>query len=328
MKWDYWFQLFLQKHCTARGLRPGTIVAYEANLKRFRNWVELRLGKEREPDEITTKDILEFVTYLRKERSNGDSAVNSQVVTLYGFYRAMVALELLEHRKNPTNHLPRLKAPKRKIRDTLSVEEAERLITSPPDNTIMGLRDRAILALLYGTGIRASECATALEADIDLQSRTIRVVGKGGHQRVVPLNASVALALDVYRQARGPLASSEHFFRTRKRKGASRGIIYNRVKRFARLARLVKHVTPHVLRHSFATQLVRMGERIVHIRDLLGHQNITSTQIYFHTTGEELRGAVDRHPVGKLLSSLGKFLPEGKLPFQYQPGQRFALNNR
>jgi site-specific recombinase XerD len=328
MKWDYWFQLFVQRHCPARGLRPSTIIAYETSLKRFRIWVELRLGKEREPDEITTKDILEFVTYLRKERANGDSAVNSQVVTLLSFYRTMVALEQLEHRKNPMNNFPKIKAPKRKIRDTLSIEEAERLVMCPPANTVLGLRDRAILVLLYGTGIRASECAHVLESDVDLLERTVRVIGKGGYQRVVPLNASVVLALEAYRKARGEAAPEKPFFRSRNSRGASRAIIYDRVKRFARLARIMKHVSPHVLRHTFATQLVRAGQKLVHIRDLLGHRCLTSTQIYFHTTGEELRSAVDRHPVGKLLESLGKYLPDGKLPFQYPQGRRFALNNR
>jgi site-specific recombinase XerD len=99
----------------------------------------LRVGKEVGPDELNTEHIVDFIQHLRKERSNGDCAVNSQVVTLRSFYRAMVAMEQCEHIRNPTLALPRLKAPKRKIRDTLSQEEVTRLLNMPPTQTILGL---------------------------------------------------------------------------------------------------------------------------------------------------------------------------------------------
>lgn len=328
MKWEYWFQLFLERHCTARGLRPSTIAQYRATLERFRLWAQVRMGKNIEPDELSTKDILEFIRFLRVERSNGDSAVNTQVVTLRMFYRAMVSLEQIEHRKSPTNYLPKLKAPGRKLKETLTHEETRRLLNRPGSNTVLGLRDRAILALLYGTGIRASECAHLKEQDVDFAARTIKVLGKGGYQRVVPLNDSVVQALDHYQSARGRVGVDQSFFRGRNKKSTSRGVIYDRVTRFARLARIAKRVTPHILRHTFATHLVRMGEKLIVIRDLLGHRQLTSTQIYLLMTGEDLRNAVDRHPVGKLLDQLRSFLPKGtKLPFQYPPGTRFAFNN-
>ena len=220
-----------------------------------------------------------------------------------------------------------MKAPKRKIRDIPTPEEIQKLLNCPRVDTVLGLRDRAILTLLYGTGIRASECAGVKESDVDLADLTVRVVGKGGNQRVVPLNKAVASALNNYRMARGRTELDQPFFRSRKRGGASRSIVYERVRRFARLARIKKRVTPHVLRHTFATHLVRLGEKLIVLKELLGHQQLSSTQIYLHMTGEDLRNAVDRHPVGNLLSTLGEMLPNVKLPFQYPPGRRFALNS-
>jgi site-specific recombinase XerD len=332
MKWEYWLELYLKRYCPARGLRPSSIASYQASLERFKLWVELRVGKDVGPDELTTTHIVDYIQHLRLERSNADAAVNTYVVTLRSFYRAMVAMEECEHKRNPTLALPKLKAPKRRIRDTLSHEEVARLLNAPPKNTILGLRDRAILALLYGTGARASEVAGLSDADVDLKDRTIRVVGKGGHQRVIPMNESVCEIMRVYKSARGSCARPDQpFFRSRKRRKLSttRAVIFDRVKRYTRVARIAKHVSPHVLRHTFATHLVRLGEKLIVLRDLLGHKQLSSTQVYLHMTGEDLRHAVDRHPVGKLLDSLSGLLPKGgsKLPFQHPPGTRFAFNN-
>lgn len=328
MKWDYLLSVFLDKYCPARGLRPNTIGQYREILAGFRLWVSIRKGAEVEADELKANDLLDFIKYLRVDRAFSDSTLNCHVVVLRTFYRGLVALELIEHSKNPTLYLPKIRAPKRKVQDTLSQEEVRLLLNSPNSCTVIGLRDRAILALLYGTGIRASECAGLKEGDVDLQARTIKVIGKGGYHRVLPLNDSVKETLERYRAARGRSMPDQLFFRTRKRKGTSRGVVYSRVKRFVRLARIGKRVTPHTLRHTFATHLMRMGEKLVVLRDLLGHKQLSSTQVYLHMSAEDLRNAADRHPVTKLLDSLGEVLPGLKLPFQHPPGTRFALNNR
>ena len=202
MMWDYWIGLYTQTHCTARGLASQTIAAYRATLDQFRAYVEVRLDS-RLPSAITARDVLEYLEYLRKERKNGDTAVNRQVTILKCFYRAMVALRHLEPAANPLAHFPKIKPGARKLPVVLSPAEVERLLTMPPKDTVLGLRDRTILVLLYGTGIRASECAGLTEEDVDLDDLTIRVTGKGGHERTIPLNNEVAAALRVYRAARG-----------------------------------------------------------------------------------------------------------------------------
>jgi len=318
MKWDYWICLYTRTHCTARGLRSQTIAAYRKTLAQFQAYVQVRLD-ERQPDAITASDVLQYLEHLRKERRNGDSAVNRQVTILKNFYRAIVAMGHLAPAANPMAHFPRIKAGARKLPVVLSEAEVRRLLATPPKNTVLGLRDRALLALLYGTGIRASECAGLTEQDVDLDDALVRVVGKGGHERTVPLNKEVVAALRVYRWQRGFVTARSAFFLSRRRRPLSRGAVYERVRLWARKARIAKCVSPHRLRHTFATHLVKAGVSLVTIRDLLGHRLITSTQVYLHVTADELRVAADRHPIGRLADTIEHLLPDVQLPIQPAP---------
>ena len=321
MKWDYWVCLYTRTHCAARGLSPNTIAAYDSTLQQFRAYVQEHL-EGRGPDQITARDVLEYIEHLRRERDNGDAAVNRQVTILKNFYRAIVAMGHLEPRANPMAHFPHIKASPRKLPVVLSVEEVGRLLEGPPQDTILGLRDRALLVLLYGTGIRASECAHLGEEDVDLDECVIRVTGKGGRQRTLPLNDAVTAALKVYRQARGPGKPRDAFFRSRTRKGLTRYAVYERVRRYAQRTGIHKRVSPHQLRHTFATHLVKEGVDLVTIRDLLGHRLITSTQIYLHVTAEDLREAADAHPIRRLAPRIQHLLPNVKLPFQPAPARQ------
>jgi site-specific recombinase XerD len=323
MMWDYWLTLYLETHSAARGLRTSTIAAYRATLEGFRRYVRFRL-EDKSPDKITAADALGYVEYLRRERDNGDSAVNRQVTILKNFYRAIVAMGHLEPSANPMAHFPKVKAAPRKIPVHLSQDEVKRMLSAPPDDTILGLRDRAILLLIYGTGIRASECARLRECDIDFASRTIFVVGKGGHERTLPLSKEVAQALALYRRVRGSLKHTEGFFRSRRGRIMSRGAVYERVRKYGRLAKVQKRVSPHVLRHTFATHLVRKGIGIVTISKLLGHRLVTSTQVYLHTTAEDLREAAEKHPIRDMVDKVVELLPDIKLPFQKSRRQKYG----
>jgi integrase/recombinase XerD len=321
MTWEYWTCLYTQTHCAARGLQASSIAAYQKTVEQFHEYIRLRQGNV-EPGRVTARQVLEYVAHLRQDRSNGDAAVGRQVTILKNFYRAIVAMGHLEPAANPLAHFPKLKTKPRKLPVVLSEEEVHQLLASPPTDIVLGLRDRAILALLYGTGIRASECATLVEEDVDLMTGTIRVTGKGGHQRSIPLNVAVAESLKAYRQARGDVPSDEAFFRSRSGKAMSRGAIYERVRTHARRARITKRVSPHTLRHTFATHLVRIDTDLVTIRDLLGHRLITSTQLYLHVTAEDLRKAVANHPIQRLAPTVEFLLPNVKLPMQYAPPRR------
>jgi site-specific recombinase XerD len=293
----------------------------------FRAYVRFRLG-DRGPDGLTSRDILEYVDYLRKERDNGPSAVNRQVTVLKNFYRAIVAMDHLDDDQNPMAHFPRIKAAPTKLPIFLSEDEIRKLLNQPRTDTVLGLRDRAILMILYGTGIRSSECASLKEEDVDLVNRTIRVFGKGGHEREIPLNHEVVKALDMYRKARGRVTPRAAFFRSRRGGGLSRNAVYERVRTHARKAGINKRVSPHRIRHTFATHLVRKGVQLVTIRDLLGHRCISSTQIYLHTTAEDMRRAADLHPVEDLVEYVADLLPNVKVPFQWRPGEKTVPSGR
>lgn len=314
MKWDYWICLYTSTHCVARGLRPTSIAAYKATLNQFRAYIENRHTIE--PDQVVACHGLAYLEYLRTERNNHASAVNRQVTILKNFYRAMVAMGYLDSSRNPFIGFPKIKAAACKLPVFLNEEEMSQLLIQPPNGTILGIRDRAILVLLYGTGIRASECSSLTEANVDLTENRIQVTGKGGHQRQLPLNATVAKALLNYKNARGPLLPDSAFFRSRNKKGLSRNAIFERVRMHARQAHIHKRVSPHKLRHTFATHLVKRGVPLVTIRDMLGHRMITSTQIYLHVTADDLRQAADRHPIKHLAPIVKDVLPFSRLPFQ------------
>lgn len=321
MMWEHWIRLYTRTHCTARGLRSTTIAAYDATLRQFRAYALFRLD-DPPPDRIAARDVLAYLQHLREDRRNGGSAVNRQLVILRSFYRAIVAMGHLAPAANPLAGFTTIKAPPKKLPVVLSPEEVEQLLATPRTDTILGLRDRAILALLYGTGIRASECASLRQGDVDLEAMTVTVTGKGGHERTVPLNDRVAQALEVYARARGAALPTAAFFRSRRGRSMSRYAVYERVRSIAIRARLRKNVSPHRLRHTFASHLVRAGVGLVTIRDLLGHRLITSTQIYLHVTAHDLRAAADRHPIGQLLGVVEHLLPDVKLPMQYAPSLR------
>jgi integrase/recombinase XerD len=321
MIWGYWLQCYLGTHCLARGLSAKTIAAYGDTLAQFRLWFEQQ-HPGASPATVRSGDVLQYLEYLRTDRANGNSAVNRVVVVLRGFYGAIVAMKHLQPIDNPMTGFPTIRAAPRKLPVTLSTEEVRRLLATPPTDTIVGLRDRALLALLYATGIRASECAGLKQGDVDFREQTIRVLGKGGHERVIPLNSEVLPALHIYAEARGAALPSAPFFRSRFGRPLTRGAIFERVQTYGRRAHITKPLSPHRLRHTFATHLVRAHVNVVTIRDLLGHRQISSTQIYIHLSAQDLRAAADKHPIKNLIGKVEALLPFARLPFQHVAGLR------
>ena len=321
MKWEYWLSQFLETHCTARGLRSNTIAAYRDTLICFCGFIRVN-HKDKDPDELKAVHVLDYVNFLRHVRDNGPSAINRQVTVIKTFYRAMVAMEFMPFEANPMACFPKIKAAPRKLPTWLSQDEMEKLMRQPRTDTVMGLRDRALIITLYGTGIRASECAGLRESDVDFGNSIIQVTGKGGHQRVVPLNTEVIAALQNYRKARGELSPEQGFFQSRNGNPMTRNGIYERVRVHGRKAGIEKVLSPHRLRHTFATHLVKEGVDLLTISKLLGHRQLSSTQVYLHLTVEDLRDAADRHPVNRLVEKLEDFLPNLTLPFQYPLAER------
>ena len=318
MTWNYLIGQYIDVHCSGRGLCPRTMKAYLEALEQFGEY-SLANFEGKDPAQIQLVDILKYLTYLREVRRNGYSAVDRTTTIIRNFYRAIVAMGFILPADNPAQAMPKMKKPPRKLPVLLNHDEVRRLLSNPGTDTVLGIRDRAILAVLYGAGIRASECATMLDCDVDLKELTIQVTGKGGHKRAIPLNQTTARILHVYREHRGQVGEDEAFFLSCGGNGLSRGSIYDIVRRHARGAGINKKISPHKLRHTFATHLVKTGANLVEIRDLLGHRAISSTQIYLHVTCEELRKAASRHPMSQFEPLLEYYLPKKKLPIQHPP---------
>jgi len=325
--WDLWIDLYTETWCVGRNLACSTIAAYRDALRQFRDWV-VREHLRLEPTRLTTRIVLDYVVYLREERHNGDAAISRTVVVLKNFFKAMVAFGHIASSENPMQGFPAMRKRYEKLPTWLGSEETRRLLAAPPTDTVLGLRDRAILTLLYATGIRASECAGLLEEGVDLQQRTIRVLGKGGRERVIPLNHRAVELLRVYRQARGELATDQPFFRTKGGQAINRKLVYQRVKKYAAQAQITKRVTPHTLRHTCATHLVQRHVNIVTIRDILGHRQITSTQVYLHTTAHELKEVARNHPVDRLAPIVEALLDGVRIPIAHPPRRRPPVKTR
>ncbi len=317
MHWEYGIKLYTEVHCTGRGLQPSTIVAYRAVLEQFRKYILHRLD-DKLPCKVASKDILDYVVYLREERQNQQAAINRTVVIISNFYKALVAMKQLNPHENPTTGFPRMKSTPRKLPKVLNSEEMDSLINQPSAETVIGLRDRALIMLLYCTGIRASECSGLRGSDVDLFERTIIVTGKGGHQRKIRMNESACRAMKAYSNARGLILPRRSFFISMRGGGMSRNAIYERVRTTAMKAGIEKPVSPHWLRHTCATDLVRAGVNVVVVQELLGHRHITSTQIYFHVSGESLAHAAEQHPINRFRDLIDELLPGVMLPFRLQ----------
>jgi site-specific recombinase XerD len=322
--WDLWIDLYTETWCVGRNLAASTIVAYRDVLRQFKAWATCQ-HSALEPTRLTTRIVLDYVVYLRETRENGDASISRTIFVLKNFFRAMGAFGQLEPSENPMRGFPAMRKQHVKLPTWLDSDEVRRLLASPPTDTVLGLRDRAILILLYATGIRASECAGVLEEWIDLEQRTIRVFGKGGRERVIPLNRRAVDALRVYRQARGEVGPRDRFFRTKAGRGLNRKIVYDRVRKYAVKAKMTKRVTPHTLRHTCATHLVQRDVNIVTIRDILGHRQITSTQVYLHTTAHELKQVAQDHPVGRLAPQVASLLEGVRIPIDHPPRRRKPL---
>jgi integrase/recombinase XerD len=181
----------------------------------------------------------------------------------------------------------------------LSREEVERLIAAPPETKATGVRDRAMLEMLYATGLRVSELCGLELSGVERQMAVLRVLGKGGKQRMVPFGESAGEALDRYlREARPQLLKgrgSPHVFITARGSAMSRQAFWMLLKGYGRQVGIARRLTPHVVRHSFATHLVEGGADLRSVQIMLGHADISTTQVYTHVAQRRLRDAVDQH---------------------------------
>lgn len=246
----------------------------------------------------TTSDVRRFVMELMGPRKYTATSVRRKIAALRSFY----SLQKREGRRpdNPAQDVPPPKAAKR-LPQVMSEAEVNTLLRTRiagKDDTLR-LRNAAIMELLYASGIRRAELVGLNLADIDTERRMMRVLGKGNKQRMVFMNEAAATAIRAYLGMR-PRSNDEALFLSNRKTRLSHRQAWVIFREFAQLSGLTKHVTPHVMRHSFATHLLENGADIMTIKELLGHESLSTTQIYTNVSLEHMRRSYeDAHPRDK-----------------------------
>lgn len=266
-----------------RGLATTTTAAYSTDVAQLVEFLEGR-GLHL-PEQIETLHLREFV-YALKNAGRSAASIRRKISALRSYFGFLQAESLLD--ADPSELLEGPTAG-RKLPLVLTGAEIERLLSAPPAESLLGIRDRAILELLYATGVRITELVTLRLRDLDLQERLIRVRGKGSKERLVPFGAAAHQAVSAYLdRARPKLAAVTNgkgegkFFLSRRGRALSRKGAWEVVRRNVTAAGIQKRVTPHTLRHTFATHLLQGGADIAAVQEMLGHADISTTQIYTH----------------------------------------------
>jgi integrase/recombinase XerD len=275
-----------------RGLSANTVQAYRRDTQDFLAFLE---AGGLEAADATHEVLSSFLQHLYSRVSA--RSVARKIVSLRAFFRFLLLDGHLKH--DPSENL---ESPKmwRSLPGYLTAEEVERLLASPDLETAHGLRDRAMLETLYATGLRVSELVRLKIEQVNLEVGFLRTTGKGGKERLVPVGDA---ASDLIRRYEGEARpdflrrrlANPFLFLTQQGKPMSRQYFWMLIVKYGKLAQIEKHLSPHTLRHSFATHLLEHGADLRSVQLMLGHSDISTTQIYTHVTRERLKQIYDRH---------------------------------
>jgi integrase/recombinase XerD len=288
---------FINYLMVEKGLSANTIESYSLDLSGY--LVFLKNSGINEISEQDTPNLLKYLIELRKNGLNARSRAR-HLVTIRGFYKFLVQEKIIGHDPAQMVDLPKLGL---KLPDVLSVEEIQDLLKVPDLTTHRGQRDAAMLELLYAAGLRVSELIRLKIQDINLEAGFVRVFGKGSKERIVPIgHFAREKVLDYLTFGRPYLLKtykSHYLFVARAGKPMTRQGFWKLVKQYASKAGLFKKITPHSFRHSFATHLLEAGADLRSVQLMLGHVDISTTQIYTHVVREQLQKLHEKcHPRG------------------------------
>jgi integrase/recombinase XerD len=288
--------IFLDSLWLERGLSQNTLTAYRNDLQGLANWCEQQglflLGAKRE-------HLLGYIVNRVQQGAHARS-----VARLLSSMRRFYQFHVREGRikEDPTE---RIDAPKlgRALPDSLTEDEVDALLHAPDTESVLGLRDRTMLEVLYATGLRVSELVTMNIGQVNRQQGVLRVTGKGNKERLVPLGDEALDWLDRYvSTARKELLrgqDSDVLFPSRRSTAMTRQTFWHAIRRYAEQAGIRKHLSPHTLRHAFATHLLNHGADLRVVQMLLGHSSLSTTQIYTHVAMERLKSLhSEHHPRG------------------------------
>ena len=297
---------FLDALWSERGLSRNTLAAYGRDLNAYGYWLETRLekglgnGSEKGSNkgllQANASDIQDYLAYRSKADTKA-SSIARILSSLRRYYRYQVRENGLDEDPTALIESPKLSRP---LPDTLSESDVDALINAPNVDEAIGLRDRAMLELLYATGLRVSELVGLEYSQISLQQGVVRVRGKGNKERLVPMGDEAVYWIEKYKaEARDDLIKSHgisaQLFVTRRGSGMTRQAFWYLIKRYALQIGITKKISPHTLRHAFATHLLNHGADLRVVQLLLGHSDLSTTQIYTHVAKARLQSLHQQH---------------------------------
>ena len=277
-----------------RGVSDNTLSAYRSDLHSFANWLE------KHGNTLQSAEDGDLRSYLASFNNQSVRTLARRLSSLRRLYGYLVREGMMSHDPSARVESPRLGRP---LPKSLTETDVEALLEAPDITTSLGLRDRTMLEVLYATGLRVSELIAMTSLQVNLRQGVIRVIGKGNKERLVPLGEEAISWLQKFlSEARPDLVkhrSVNALFPTQRGKAMTRQAFWYLVKRYARQASISKPLSPHVLRHAFATHLLNNGADLRVVQMLLGHSDISTTQIYTHIARERLKNLhAVHHPRG------------------------------
>ena len=284
---------FLTHVKVEKGLSSNTVTAYQRDLAKFAQFAKKsKLSLEA----VSRDDLVDFLASLYRQKLESKT-VARHLVTLRNFFRFAQIQDLIAADPSVNLESPKIR---RSLPGYLRLEEVERLLAEPDSKTPLGLRDRAMLEVLYSTGLRVSELTGLRVTDLDTKVGCVRCIGKGDKERIVPVGKKALGMVDKYlRDARPKLlgkgAGNPTLFVNRRGRQLSRVGVWKILSVYGRRAGLRTALTPHMLRHSFATHLLERGADLRSVQLMLGHADISTTQIYTHVVEERLKQIYKAH---------------------------------
>ena len=281
---------FIDFYWLTTGASQNTLSAYRSDLKIFNKW----LGDVR--FENVSKSLVHEYFSHRKD-SNLSASSQSRILTcLHSFFQYLIEHQIINH--DPTDQINYPKLDK-KLPIFLNIQEVEKLLDMPNIKSIFGQRDRAMIELLYSCGLRVSELSNLSFHNISLKDEFVRVYGKGNKERMLPLGEIAIEYLDVYENNARPIllknGQCDSYFLSNRGSAMSRQNFFYSIKSYASLAGIEKSISPHSLRHAFATHLVQKGADLRSVQLMLGHSDISSTQLYTHIQNAQLKAQHQKH---------------------------------
>ena len=292
LKKDPLLDSFLSTLLLEKGLSENTIKAYSNDCQAFNKWLFIK--KRYAAKDSSEADIENYLKYL-KSINLSNSSINRKLSSLKHFFNYLSKTKLLK--SNPVLNISGPKKSKA-LPKSLSIIDVNSLIEAPDCTNFIGLRDRAMIELMYATGVRISELINLEYSNIDLNRSLIKVMGKGGKERIIPFGDDALSWLTNYiefRRKNNLSLNSRDFFISQQGRKITRQAFWHRIKIYLKALGLSMDISPHTLRHAFATHLLNNGADLRSVQMLLGHSDLSTTQIYTHIAKQRLSDMVKQH---------------------------------